>query len=66
MRLANGRYQAVYGSAQLWGGVQQEVEKVEVHGAAVEVAADIAAALAETLRAHNQRYQQRREFSHAC
>ncbi len=50
MRLANGRYQAVYGSAQLWGGVQQEVEKVEVHGAAVEVATDVRATLWQEIR----------------
>ena len=50
MRLANGRYQAVYGSAQLRGGVQQEVEKVEVHGAAVEVATDVRATLWQEIR----------------
>jgi len=63
---ADGAHGGVDGSSQLRGRRQQKVEEVEVHGAAVEVAADIAAALAVTLRAHNQRYQQRRAFSHAC
>ena len=50
MRSANGRYQAVNGSAQLWGGGQHEVYKVEVHGAAVEVATNVRAALQVEIR----------------
>jgi hypothetical protein len=65
-RCADGAHGGVDGGSQLRGRRQQEVEEVEVHGAAVEVAADIAAALPETLRANNGRHQQRRAFSHAC
>jgi hypothetical protein len=53
-RVADGAHGGVDGCSQLRGRRQQKVEEVEVHGATVEVATDIAAALADMLRAHNQ------------